>query len=300
MLYPPRSAVLGKLHWLLGVEIARDRDARVIRLTQRQYIEDIIRRYGCHNERPLSLPMGTNVRLSTDQCPKTTEEIAAMRNILYRQAVGSLMYTSLGTRPDITFAVTRLSKYLQNPGPAHWEAVRNVLRYLKATHDHWLVFGERNGSLTGWVDADGSQEEDRHAISGYAFLIDGGAVSWNSKQQEIIVLSTTEGEYVAATQAAKEALWLRSFTNDVFGLELAPTALFSDNKSAIALSKDHQYHARTKHIDICFHFIRWIIENGAIQLIYCPTEDMRTDTLTKPLPSVKEKHFASELGLRTA
>ena len=123
---------------------------------------------------------------------------------------------------------------------------------------------------------------------------------WNSKQQEIIVLSTTEGEYVAATQAAKEALWLRSFTNDVFGLELAPTALFSDNKSAIALSKDHQYHARTKHIDIRFHFIRWIIENGAIRLIYCPTEDMLTDTLTKPLPSVKEKHFASELGLRTA
>ena len=155
---------LGKLHWLLGVEIAHDRDACVIHLTQGQYIEDIIRRYGCHNERPLSLPMGTNVRLSTDQCPKTTEEIAAMWNIPYRRAVGSLMYASLGTCPDITFAITCLSKYLQNPGPAHWEAVRNVLRYLKATHDHWLVFGERNGSLTGWVDADGSQEEDRHAI----------------------------------------------------------------------------------------------------------------------------------------
>jgi hypothetical protein len=163
---------------------------------------------------------------------------------------------------------------------------------------HWLVFGECEGILARWVDADGSQEEDRHAITGYAFLIDGGAVSWNSKQQEIIVLSTTEGEYVAATQAAKEALWLRSFTGEVFGLELAPTTLFSDNKSAIALAKDHQYHARTKHIDIRFHFIRWIIENGSIRLIFCPTEDMLADTLTKPLPSAKAKHFASELGLR--
>jgi len=241
--------------------------------------------------------MGTNIKLSADQSPKTPKDVAAMRNIPYRQAIGSLMYASLGTRPDITFAVTRLSKFLQNPGPAHWEAVQNVFRYLKGTHAHWLVFGEREGILAGWVDADGSQEEDRHAITGYAFLIDGGAVSWNSKQQEIIVLSTTEGEYVATTQAAKEALWLRSFTGEVFGLELAPTTLFSDNKSAIALAKDHQYHARTKHIDICFHFIRWIIENGSIRLIFCPTEDMLADTLTKPLPSAKAKHFASKLGL---
>jgi hypothetical protein len=133
---------------------------------------------------------------------------------------------------------------------------------------------------------------------GYAFLIDGGAVSWNSKQQEIIVLSTTEGEYVAATHAAKEAIWLRSFTSEVFGTTLEPTTIFSDNKSAIALSKDHQYHARTKHIDIRYHFIRWIIEDGQIRLIYCPTEDMLADTLTKPLPNVKAKHFASEMGLR--
>jgi hypothetical protein len=122
-------------------------------------------------------------------------------------------------------------------------------------------------------------------------------VSWNSKQQEIIVLSTTEGEYVATTQAAKEALWLRSFTGEVFGLELAPTTLFSDNKSAIALAKDHQYHAHMKHIDIHFHFIWWIIENGSICLIFCPTEDMLADTLTKPLPSAKVKHFTSKLGL---
>ena len=163
---------------------------------------------------------------------------------------------------------------------------------------HWLIFGEKEANLIGWVDADGSQEEDRRAFTGYAFLIDGGAVSWSSKQQEIVVLSTTEGEYVAATHAAKEALWLRSFIGEVFGSTLTPTTLFSDNKSAIALSRDHQYHARTKHIDIRYHFIRWVIEDGSIRLVFCPTEDMIADTLTKPLPSTKAKHFATELGLR--
>ena len=118
--------------------------------------------------------------------------------------------------------------------------------------------------------------------------------------QEIVALSTTEAEYVAATHALKEALWLRTFISQVFAPLSGPTTLFSDNQSTIALTQDHQYHARTKHIDIRFHFIRWIVEDGKVKLIYCPTEDMVADTLTKPLPSAKAKHFAIELGLRPA
>ena len=127
--------------------------------------------------------------------------------------------------------------------------------------------------------------------------MNGGAISWSAKSQEIVSLSTTESEYVAATHAAKEALWLRSLISEVFGTTLDATTLFSDNQSAIALTKDHQYHARSKHIDIRFHFIRWIVENGSIRLVYCPTEDMVADVLTKALPSPKVKHFAAELGL---
>jgi hypothetical protein len=112
-------------------------------------------------------------------------------------------------------------------------------------------------------------------------------VSWSSKRQDIIVLSTTEAEYVAATHATKEALWLRTFVSEVFSPISNPTTLYLDNQSAIALSKDHQYHARTKHIDIRFHYIRWIIDQGKLRLTYCPTEDMA-------------KHFAHELGLRIA
>jgi hypothetical protein len=162
-----------------------------------------------------------------------------------------------------------------------------------------LTYGHTKNELIGYADADGSTAEDRHAISGYAFVINGGAVSWSAKCQSIVSLSTTEREYVAAAHAAKEALWLRSLIEQPFDKNLLPMTLFSDNQSAIPLAKDHQYHARTKHIDVRYHFIRWIIEKGAIRLIYCPTDDMVADTLTKALPSAKVKHFAVELGLTT-
>ena len=112
----------------------------------------------------------------------------------------------------------------------------------------------------------------------------------------------TESEYIAVTHVAKEALWLHSLIGQVFGpfpLNTATTH-FSDNQSAIMLSKDHQYHTSTKHIDICFHFIHWIINEGKLHLIYCPTNDMITNTLTKALPFPKIKHFAAELGLHDA
>jgi hypothetical protein len=156
---------------------------------------------------------------------------------------------------------------------------------------------EPEKEMIGFADADGSMAEDRHAITGYAFIINGGAVSWTCKRQEIVSLSTTESEYVAATHAAKEGLWLRSLISQLFEPINNPTPLLSDNQSAIALSKDHQYHARTKHIDIRFHFIRWVIAQGSLCLVYCPTEDMVADVLTKALPSAKTKHFATELGL---
>jgi hypothetical protein len=120
---------------------------------------------------------------------------------------------------------------------------------------------------------------------------------WSAKHQEIVLLSTTESEYVAATHATNEALWLQSLIQQLFDTTLSPTTLFSDNQSAIALSKDHQYHAHTKHINIQYHFICWIIEQGSIQLVYCPSNDMIADMLTKALPSAKVKHFVAELRL---
>ena len=197
------------------------------------------------------------------------------------------------------YAMMNVSRFSSNPSMPHWDAVRRIYRYLLGMKDLQMTYGGIEKALVGYTDADGSMDEDRKAISGYAFLIDGGAVSWSSKKQEIVSLSTTESEYVAATHATKEALWLRSLIAEVFSPVDGAITLFSDNQSAIALAKDHQYHARTKHIDIRFHFIRWVIDDGKLRLIFCPTNDMVANSLTKALPSPKVKHFAAELGLRT-
>jgi len=220
-----------------------------------------------------------------------------MQNIPYHEAVSLLMYASLSTRPDIMYTVQTVSRFSTNPGIEHWEAVKRIFRYLKGMKDLWLSYGGQRRELLGYADADGNMAEDRRAVSGYAFLIHGGAVSWSAKRQEVVSLSTTESEYVAATSATKEALWLRSLITQLFSTTLDATTLFSDNQSAIALTKDHQYHAHTKHIDIQFHFIRWIVKEGSLRLVFCPTADMVADALTKALPSPKVKHFAAELGL---
>ncbi|CAA7261229.1 unnamed protein product [Cyclocybe aegerita] len=214
--------------------------------------------------------MDPNVHLTSAQSPSTTDEFAQMRNVPYHTAMGSLMYASLGMRPDITYAVQTVLRFSTKPGIAHWDAVKRIFCYLKGMKELWLSYGGQQKELVGYTDADGNMAEDRHAIS---------------------------GEYIAATYASKEALWLCSLISQLFDTSLGSTTLFSDNQSAITLAKDHQYHARTKHIDIQFHFIRWIVKNGSIRLVYCPTNEMVADTLTKALPLPKVKHFATELGL---
>ena len=220
-----------------------------------------------------------------------------MQDVPYQEAVGSLMYAVLGTRPDIAYAVNYLARFGENPSRPHWEAVKRVIQYLKGTKDLFLVLGGERRDLLGYTDADGMSHEDRHAISGYVFQIDGSTVSWSAKRQNVVALSTTEAEYVATTHAAQEALWLRSFLSELSEDLTKPTTLYSNNQSSITLAKDDQFHARTKHIDIRFHFIRWIISDGKMSLQYCPTEDMTADIFTKALPSPKAKHFAAALGL---
>ena len=157
---------------------------------------------------------------------------------------------------------------LDNPGWAHWEGVKHVFRYLASTRNWALVYGMKVKGLEGFTDADSATQENRHAITEYAFLIDGGAVSWSSKKQEIVTLSTAKSEYVAVTHAAKEAIWLRRFIGEVFQPLTNPIPLYSDSQAAIALTRDGSYHTRIKHIDIRYHFIRFVVNNGTINLIY--------------------------------
>lgn len=289
---------LGACTWLLRIRLNRNTVEKTISLSQLPYIESIITRFNFDDLKPSSIPIDPSQSLGRSQCPTTLTDIARMKNVPYREAVGALMYVSMGTRPDITFAVSTTAQFMDNPAWVHWEAVKRIFRYLKGTKDLELVYGDETKDLVGFVDADGASQEHRRAILGYVFMVDGGAVSWSSKKQELVTLSTTEAEYVAATHAAKEAVWLRRLLGEIFSPAKAPTTLFGDNQSAIALAHGGQYHARTKHINIQYHFIRYIIEAGNIRLIYCPTDDQTADTLTKALPSAKAKHFANAMGLR--
>ena len=152
--------------------------------------------------------MEPNMKLSSSQSPTTSADFTTMQHIPYHEAVGLLMYATLGTCPDISYAMTNVSRFSSNPSMPHWDAVCHIYRYLLSTKDLRMTYGGIEKALVGYMDVDGSMDEDCKVISGYAFLIDGGAMSWSLKKQEIVSLSTTESEYVAATHATKEALWL--------------------------------------------------------------------------------------------
>jgi hypothetical protein len=232
---------LGPVSWLLGLKVTRDRENRTICLSQTAYINTMLDRFALTDAKPLRSPMVPGIVYSKDDSPSSPQEAARMEKAPYREAIGSLMYASIATRPDISFAVATLSQYLDNPGEIHWEAVKRIIRYLSGTRNFALTYGDERHDLLGYSDADGATQEHRHAISGYAFLIDGGAISWSSRKQELITLSTAESEYVAATHAAKEALWLRRLLFELFPSLEAPIPLFCDNQAVLRLIEDDNY-----------------------------------------------------------
>ena len=211
------------------------------------------------------------------------------------------MYLAVATRPDISSAVQQLSEHFESPGRAHWEAAKRVVRYLLGTRDWQLALGGSEAGLVGYSDSDwGADTDFRHSISGYVFTLDGGAISWASRKQKAVALSSTEAEYIAITEATKEAMWLRALLGELLGEEVtgAPTQLWSDNRGAIALAKDNTGHRRTKHIDIRYHFIREAIEDGKIALGYCPTVVMPADAFTKALARPQLVRLLDLVGVR--
>ena len=201
---------LGKLHWMLSLEVKHNCEAGQIHISQHTYIDSILRGFGFDELKPLSTPFDTQVCLTHEQAPATTEEFALMCDVPYREAIGMLNWAALAMCPDIAFTVLTMARFSANPGLVHWDAVKRIFHYLAGTCDLWLSYGETRHVLEGFVDTNGSMTKDRCAVSGYTFLIDGGAVSWLFKKQELVSPSTTESEYVTATHGIKEALWLHS------------------------------------------------------------------------------------------
>ncbi len=224
---------LGPVSWLLGIKVTHNREDQTISLSQTTYINTMLECFALTDAKPYRSPMVPGIIYSKDDSPSTPQEAACMEKVPYQEAIGSLMYASITTQPDISFTVAALSQFLDNPGDVHWEAVKHILHYLSGTKDFVLTYGDECHDLIGYTDADGTTQEHRHAISGHTFLINGGAVSWSSKKQELITLSTAEAEYVAVTHAAKEALWLQRLVFELFPSLEAPTVLYCDNQAAL-------------------------------------------------------------------
>lgn len=175
---------------------------------------------------------------------------------LYRSLVGSLMYLT-ATRPDLAFSVSILSRFMQTPKVSHWEAGKRILKYVKGTLDHGIIYSRTsNFKLTGFSDSDyGGNLDDGRSTGGYVFNLGTSAISWQSKKQSVVALSSVEAEYMALSTAGCQALWLRDILNELEHTQQGPTTLLCD-KSAIALSKNLVFHGKSKHIRIKFHFIR--------------------------------------------
>ena len=200
--------------------------------------------------------------------------------------------------PDTVYAVGILSQFIQNLGPAHWEALKRVITYLGSTKNYWLTFGgKEKGKIQGFCNADWASQQHRHLVSGFSFHFGQGVVSWSSKKQAVVALLSTEAEYIAQTHAAKEAVWIRKFVIEVQGTTHGPLTMLCDNQGAIALSKDNKFNSRTKHIDLCYHFIREAVDEGKINVQYIPTAENITDIFTKALPRHKFEFFVDRLGL---
>jgi hypothetical protein len=247
----------------------------------------------------VSTPLDSNLKLT-----KNMEQADPKIVSLYQRAIGSLMYASMGTRPDITFSVQTLSQFSTNPSKEHFATVKRVLRYLKGTRNARLVYGgdgEWTSEFSAFADADwGTSSIDRKSISGYCFLLAGCAISWSSKKQQTVAISTTEAEYYAATHATKQIMWLRSFLADLGFPQPESSTLYLDNKSAIDLSHNPEFHARTKHIDIQHHFIREKIEDKILKVSHVPTKENTADIFTKALPRPQFEDFRDDLGLEVA
>lgn len=292
---------LGEVYSLLGMRIQRDRNLGTISNDQRTYIEQIIKRFNMQDSNPVKTPLDINARLSKNQEAKTEEEKRKMSKMPYREALGSLMYACQGTRPDVAYAVGLLSRFSENPGKAHWSALKRVFRYLKGTPNYKLHFTKKgNELLEGHCDADWAGDVDgRKSTTGYVFRLQGAAVSWKSKRQHSTALLTTEAEYMAMAAAVQEAIWLRGLLSELVPKSLADTTpIHCDNQSTIKLANNSAYSARSKHIDTRFYFVRDKVIENMIDLRYVCTDEMIADSLTKAVPQHKNSFCGKKMGLK--
>ena len=282
---------LGDIQQFLGLEVERNLDG-TYSIGQRKYIEKTLQRFGMESAKgsPYPLDPGYLKQNSSPELPNNDQ---------YRRIIGSLLYLAVNSRPDIAAATSILSRKVSCPTALDLCEAKRTLRYLKQTVDHKLKLGDGCvAGLTGYVDADwGGDKADGKSMSGVIFKYNGAAVSWMSRKQNCVSLSSTEAEYIALSEAVKEFSWICELIKDFHEPVPKPTIIFEDNQGCIKLANNERMGRNTKHINTRYNFVKEFVENGSIKLEYCPTETMIADIFTKPLHGQKMRRFSEMLGL---
>lgn len=285
---------LGPVEHFLGLRIRRKRSERKLFVDQSKYIQTVLERFQMSNCKEARTPLPAGAVLVGN-----TEQATDVFRTQYQSIIGSIMYAMLGTRPDIAFAVTRLAKYAHNPSADHMRFAKYVLRYLQGTLSYALCYdGASRSGLIAYSDSDWAEDhDDRHSTSGFVFLMANCVVSWVSRRQPTVSMSSTEAEYKAASDCCRQMAWLRNFGRELGDNMTDPTPLCLDNQGSIFLSVNPAVDCRTKHIDIRYHFIREFYEKGETEIYFVASKDQLADALTKNVPLSIIEHFRSSIGM---
>ena len=282
---------LGKLTYYLGIEVKQSSNG--IEIKQEAYTSRILKEARMQDCNSTQIPMEFGLKLS-----KALDE-AEIDATLYQRRIGCLRYL-MHTRPDLAFSVGILSRYMQSPRESHGNALKQVLRYLKGTLGNGLVF-KKDGTqkLVGFNDSSHNTDpDDGKSTSGHMFFFGDTPITWCSQKQQTVALSSCEAEFMAATEAAKQAIWLQDLLSEVTGKEQERTTILVDNKSAISLAKNPVFHRRSKHIQKRFHFIRECVEKDQIEVEFVRGEDQCADILTKALAKIKFNDMKKKIGVQ--
>lgn len=281
---------LGQVQHCLGMRVKIDKNCNVITIDQEQYVEELLAKFNMQSCKFASTPM---------ECKLNIEKSDTCNNeIPFQQLIGSLMYLSVLTRPDISFSVSFLSQFNKCYTNVHWNYAKRILRYLNKTKNYCLKYVKGKAELEGFVDSDwGSSCIDRKSYTGFCFLMSGSAISWESRKQRTVALSSMEAEYMSIAEACKEAIYLKSLLSELVGSS-STVLLYNDSQSAQKLVANYVCHRKSKHIDIRYHFIKDAVNDKIIDLKYLPTTDMPADVLTKALNPVKHYSCLEGMGVQ--
>lgn len=276
----------------LGIQVEQFEDGS-IRIYQEAYAKKILQRFNMTDCKTVSTPADCGQNLG-DFCDDETDT-----NFPYREAIGSLMYLAIGTRPDICYAVGVVSRYMEQPSTVHVKAVKRIFKYIKGSINVGILYKSTDSfDFIGYSDADFAGDNDtRRSTSGYTFHLGSGVISWASMRQQSVSTSSTESEYIAACQAVKELVWLKCLIAELNPNEVVDAKFYMDNQSAIRLIKNPVFHKRTKHIDVQYHFIREKFQEGLFKLEYIKTDDQIADIFTKALIKSRHKYLCNLMSL---